>query len=584
MSVSEFATPSPFLSVAITEAGVRKVALRSQDEDEEDSDDDSDSETDSRLDDNNDTLKREATVINFMLVQPISLQECRIVYDDAFSQPAQPIKKEPTTPTEELKEAADKITLMSPEVFGASSNSSKPKIKEEPASPIPIPTHHIKVEEPSVPKRGAILISGGSSPSREVQDILGDSEAHGGITGDIVITEGTEEEDEDDISDIEEASEDSDELSKVLDNINAKQRVKQEAIDPLSQGMATIRIKEEPKEEKPTLLNIKEEPMLNTSISNPNNQMMMMNPGDMQLIMSRLTDMASLIQTQRAEIQIWREEMKALKAEEKQQVGENNDTLKKIIKSVVGEEMRKATPMMNASLQEALNKDVHGKVLKADLQLKEAVQKMASSKAVVENVANSLASALTPAIHASFKDALTATLVPAFEKSSQNMFVQLSSTFNKGLKEYESQLKTHVNKQLDPVVKDLKDKRAINEMEKKLVSTIKTELRAVNNRSAASPNVASSSPSGPEVQAQIKTKLHEGKVNDAFRLALAAQNLAILVTTCEMVNPDQILNQIPCPLSQEVLLCLIQQLGKLKNGQLKLCPIHFSFWYPKKIG
>ena len=63
-----------------------------------------------------------------------------------------------------MKEAADKITLMSPEVFGAS--SSPPKIKEEPASPITIK------EEPA-PKRGAILISGGSSPSREVQDILG---------------------------------------------------------------------------------------------------------------------------------------------------------------------------------------------------------------------------------------------------------------------------------------------------------------------------------------------------------------------------------------------------------------------------
>ena len=56
--MSEFATPSPFLSVAITEAGVRKVALRSQDEDEDDSDDDSDSETDSRLDDNNDRSVR----------------------------------------------------------------------------------------------------------------------------------------------------------------------------------------------------------------------------------------------------------------------------------------------------------------------------------------------------------------------------------------------------------------------------------------------------------------------------------------------------------------------------------------------
>ena len=63
---------------------------------------------------------------------------------------------------------------------------------------------------------------------------------------------------------------------------------------------------------------------------------------------------------------------------------------------------------------------------------------------------------MTPAIHASFKDALTATLVPAFEKSSQNMFVQLSTTFNKGLKEYEGQLKSHVSKQLDPVVKELK--------------------------------------------------------------------------------------------------------------------------------
>ena len=115
--------------MAMIEAGVRKVADKLT-LCEDDSDEDSDSEADPQ------TTSREATVINFLLVQPKSLQECRIVYDDAFSQPAQPIKKEPTadTPTEELKEAADKITLMSPEVFGAA--SSPPKIKEEPASPI----------------------------------------------------------------------------------------------------------------------------------------------------------------------------------------------------------------------------------------------------------------------------------------------------------------------------------------------------------------------------------------------------------------------------------------------------------------
>ena len=33
----------------------------------------------------------------------------------------------------------------------------------------------------------------------------------------------------------------------------------------------------------------------------------------------------------------------------------------------------------------------------------------------------------------------------------------MSTTFNKGLKEYEGLLKTHVNKQIEPVVKDFKD-------------------------------------------------------------------------------------------------------------------------------
>ena len=78
------------------------------------------------------------------------------------------------------------------------------------------------------------MISGGSSPSREVQDILGDSEAHGGLTADIVITE----EDDDDVRSDIETDEDSDELSKMLDqaslNASANVKIKQEPIDPLT--------------------------------------------------------------------------------------------------------------------------------------------------------------------------------------------------------------------------------------------------------------------------------------------------------------------------------------------------------------
>ena len=64
-----------------------------------------------------------------------------------------------------------------------------------------------------------------------------------------------------------------------------------------------------------------------------------------------------------------------------------------------------------------------------------------------------------------------------------------------------------------------------------------------------------------EIQANIRTLLSGGKFNDAFLMALNANNLTVVVATCEMVN-IQILNQTPCPLSQEVLLSLIQQLGK----------------------
>ena len=57
------------------------------------------------------------------------------------------------------------------------------------------------------------------------------------------------------------------------------------------------------------------------------------------------------------------------------------------------------------------------------------------------------------------------------------MFAQLSTAFNKGLKEYEGLLKTHVNKQIEPVVKDFKDivnkNKVHNDLEKRLANIIR---------------------------------------------------------------------------------------------------------------
>ena len=64
----------------------------------------------------------------------------------------------------------------------------------------------------------------------------------------------------------------------------------------------------------------------------------------------------------------------------------------------------------------------------------------------------------------------------------------------------------------------------------------------------------------------IQNQIAQGRVDEAFQTALSASNLSLVVQTCEMVNPMQIFNQNPCPISQATLLSLIQQLSKSRNS------------------
>jgi hypothetical protein len=61
-----------------------------------------------------------------------------------------------------------------------------------------------------------------------------------------------------------------------------------------------------------------------------------------------------------------------------------------------------------------------------------------------------------------------------------------------------------------------------------------------------------------------------------------ANNLHLVVATCEKVNPMQLFNQEKCPLSQSVLLSLIQQLGEFKNWpRPSFCAMVFAIFLPK---
>ncbi|PNJ61373.1 EDC4 isoform 14, partial [Pongo abelii] len=66
---------------------------------------------------------------------------------------------------------------------------------------------------------------------------------------------------------------------------------------------------------------------------------------------------------------------------------------------------------------------------------------------------------------------------------------------------------------------------------------------------------------GEAQQAHILQLLQQGHLNQAFQQALTAADLNLVLYVCETVDPAQVFGQPPCPLSQPVLLSLIQQLA-----------------------
>ena len=100
-------------------------------------------------------------------------------------------------------------------------------------------------------------------------------------------------------------------------------------------------------------------------------------------------------------------------------------------------------------------------------------------------------------------------------------------------------------------------------------SDMSTQLMSALRSSAATPvSMAESSTQNPadklvdrvSKQAQILQMLQAGQFDAAFKLALSASDLSLVVYACENASPAQIFQQ-PLQLQQSVLLCLIQQLS-----------------------
>lgn len=69
---------------------------------------------------------------------------------------------------------------------------------------------------------------------------------------------------------------------------------------------------------------------------------------------------------------------------------------------------------------------------------------------------------------------------------------------------------------------------------------------------------------------EIRQLLQAQDVNGAFERALSISDLSLVLFLCEQVTLEEVFDKTPCPLSQPVLLSLIQQFSVDLSDQVDL--------------
>ncbi|KAK6185897.1 hypothetical protein SNE40_008034 [Patella caerulea] len=287
-------------------------------------------------------------------------------------------------------------------------------------------------------------------------------------------------------------------------------------------------------------------------------------------------------------------------------------------KSVRAEIKQSLLPCVSQTLQPIKEQHQHElsqKLTATDSLLKDNIAKMVRSKQTVEAIGQAAGNAIQAPIQAAYREAFQNMVVPSFERASQNLFKQLNDSFQRGTREYTSNLENHLEqvrkRQLearDPVIGQLQSmvdsfRQSSESLQTQILSTLKGELTSHLNASselmqekllqqvrtavkeevslavrehgasissqlmnhlrsgAATPiQVSPEFVSNFPTQSSVLALLHAGKINEAFQQALSAANLDLVVFVCQKADVGSVFSQSNI-LDQPVLLSLIQQLS-----------------------
>ncbi|WOL12084.1 enhancer of mRNA-decapping protein 4-like [Canna indica] len=250
--------------------------------------------------------------------------------------------------------------------------------------------------------------------------------------------------------------------------------------------------------------------------------------------------------------------------------------LKKELSTVGSNVARAITPVISSAIAESFQKGVGDKAVNQ-------LEKSISSKlegTVARQIQTQFQTSGKQVLQDALRSSLESSVVPAFENSCKAMFEQVENAFQKGISEHTAAAQQQFEAANTPLALTLRE--AINSASS-ITQNLTTELidgqrkllalvAAGNPKSLnplANPHANGPTAALPEMQVgappdptkELSRLISERKYEEAFTIALQRSDVSIVSWLCTQVDLRAICSTLPLPLSQGVLLALLQQLA-----------------------
>ncbi|XP_028109810.1 enhancer of mRNA-decapping protein 4-like isoform X1 [Camellia sinensis] len=265
-----------------------------------------------------------------------------------------------------------------------------------------------------------------------------------------------------------------------------------------------------------------------------------------------------------------------------------NKDLPAMVEKSVKKELAAVGPAIARTISPAIEKSVSAAIVdsfqrgvgdKAVNQLEKSVNSKLETT-VARQIQAQFQTSGKQALQDALKSSLDGSVIPAFETSCKAMFEQVDATFQKGMFEHTTAAQQQFESIHSPLALALRD--AINSAST-VTQTLSGELAdgqrkllalavAGANSKAVNPLVTQLS-NGPlgglhdkfeaplDPTKELSRLISEHKYEEAFTTALQRSDVSIVSWLCSQVDLQGILSMVPLPLSQGVLLSLLQQVA-----------------------